>query len=403
MGYSEKIRGHLELFSRSMRELREEIEAGEHLETGSFSIGIEEEYFLVDAETREVSSETPDALFAEAFAGTDGRIEREMLQAQAETVTRPCTSLSQARAELRFARSVLSAVAASHGLAILAAGTHPTASWRGTVQTAKERYDKVMNDLQMIGERNMLCGMHVHVSLPDPTRRVDIMRRILPYLPLFIALSTSSPFWQSRATGLRGYRLAAYDELPRTGLPELFRDEEDLDAYCQALVRAGAIPDSSHIWWAIRPSLKYPTLELRAADSCTHIEDALAIAALYRVLVRHLYVNPECNADIDAVARAVAVENKWRAQRYGVHGSFATPEGPLTVGEFLDKAIALTAEDAKLLGCAREIEHCRQIVLQGTSADAQIGLYQAHSLSGSAAEAFAPVLNWLAENTAKVG
>ena len=256
MGYSDMTTSHFDAFSRSMRELRDEIEAGEHLETGSFSIGIEEEYFLVDAETHEVAVETPDALFLEAFAGTEGRIEREMLQAQAETVTRPCTSLSQARAELRFARSVLSSVASSHGLAILGAGTHPTATWRGAAHTPKERYDKVMDDLQMIGERNMLCGMHVHVSLPDPTRRVDIMRRIIPYLPLFIALSTSSPFWQSRPTGLRGYRLAAYDELPRTGLPELFRTDEELQAYCSALSQAGAIPDCSHIWWAIRPSLK---------------------------------------------------------------------------------------------------------------------------------------------------
>ena len=396
MGYDEAINAHLAAFSQSMRDLRDEIEAAQHLETGSFSLGIEEEYFLVNAETGEVSTETPEILFEQAFAGTEGRVEREMLQAQAETVTRPCTSLSQARAELRFARSVLSAVAGSHGLAILGAGTHPTATWRGAVQTAKERYDKVMADLQMIGERNMLCGMHVHVSLPDPTRRVEIMRRIIPFLPLFIALSTSSPFWQGRLTGLRGYRLAAYDELPRTGLPELFRDDEEFQAYCGALIQSGAIADSSHLWWAIRPSLKYPTLELRAADSCTHIEDAVAIAALYRVIVRHLYINPDCNAAVDSVSRAIAVENKWRAQRYGVHGSFATPEGPLTVGEFLDRAVALTAEDARLLGCAAEIEHCREIVRQGTSADAQIALHQSHEQSSR------PVLDWLIQNTAKV-
>ena len=395
MGYNEAISAHLAAFSQSMRDLRDEIEAGEHLESGSFSIGIEEEYFLVDSRNFEISVETPEALFEEAFAGTEGRVEREMLQAQAETVTRPCSSLSQARAELRFARSVLSAVAASHGLALLGAGTHPTATWQGTVQTEKERYDKVMADLQMIGERNMLCGMHVHVSLPDPTRRVEIMRRIIPFLPLFIALSTSSPFWQGRATGLRGYRLAAYDELPRTGLPELFRDAGEFDAYCGALIQAGAIPDASHLWWAIRPSLKFPTLELRTADSCTRVEDALAIAALYRVLVRHLYLNPGCNADIDPVRRAIAVENKWRAQRYGVYGSFATPDGPLTVAEFLEQAIALTAEDARLLGCTREIAHCRNLVEQGTSADRQIALYQTEGKLDA-------VLAWLVETTRKV-
>ena len=401
MGYDEAIRAHYDTFSLSMRELKDEIEAANNIETGSFSMGVEEEYFLVDPETGQVSVETEERLFAEAFSGTDGRVEHELLQSQAEAVTRPCSSLSEVRAELCFVRSALSAVAGRYGLAIAAAGTHPSAGWRGAVQSADERYDRVMADLQMIGERNMLCGMHVHVALPDPARRVDVMRRILPYLPLFIALSASSPFWNGRLTGLRGYRLAAYDELPRTGLPELFAGNEDFEAYCAALVTSGAIADSSHLWWTIRPSHKYPTLELRAPDSCTHVEDALAIAALYRALVRHLYIDPRCNDGVDAVARAIAVENKWRAQRYGVHGSFATPEGSLTVGAFLDRAIALTAEDAAALDCAGEIAHCRAIVAQGTSADAQIRIHQAEDPSGDAAAALAKVVRWIAENTVK--
>ena len=215
-------------------------------------------------------------------------------------------------------------IAAEYGLAILAAGTHPTALWTAAVQTAEERYDVVMDDLQMIGQRDMLCGMHVHVELPDPDGSVDVMFRMLPYLPLFLALSTSSPFWQSRRTGLKGYRLAAYDELPRTGVPELFRTKKEFDAYIGALVRAGVMEDSSYVWWAIRPSLKHPTLELRAPDCCTLLDDSLAIAALYRTLARHLYRNPQRNEDLDAVGRAIVVENKWRAQRYGVHGTFVT-------------------------------------------------------------------------------
>jgi carboxylate-amine ligase len=402
MGYSDAIGQHLDVFSASMQDLRDEIEAADTADTGTFSLGVEEEYFLVDAQTGDVAHDAPEALFEDAFAGTDGRIEHELLRSQVEAVTRPCSSVRQVRAELRFSRSVLSTVAAGHGLALVAAGTHPTATWRGAVQSDEERYDRVMNELQMIGERNMLCGMHVHVSLPDPTRRIEVMRRILPYLPLFVALSTSSPFWDGRATGLKGYRLAAYDELPRTGLPELFEDNDEYDAYVTALSRTGAIPDASHLWWAIRPSHKYPTLELRAPDSCTHIEDAVAIAALYRVLVRHLYNNPDCNADMDAVGRALAVENKWRAQRFGVQGSFATKEGPLTVGEFLDKAIALTGEDAELLGCAAEIGHCREIVAQGTSADAQLQIFQAENQANGEKAAFAKVVGWIARNTGEV-
>ena len=395
MGYDEKIRSHLDTFMLSMQELKDEIEAADNLENGCFSLGVEEEYFLVDKETGEVSVTTEEKLFTDAFAGTDGRVEHELLQSQAEAVTRPCSSLRQVRAELCFVRSVLSTVASDYGLAIAASGTHPSAAWRGAVHSDDERYDRVMQDLQMIGERNMLCGMHVHVALPDPTKRVDVMRRILPYLPLFIALSTSSPFWSGRLTGLRGYRLAAYDELPRTGLPELFADNEAYDAYVTALTLSGAIGDSSHLWWAIRPSHKYPTLELRAPDSCTQVEDAVAIAALYRVLVRHLYMNPDCNADMDAVGRAIAVENKWRAQRYGVRGSFASPEGPLTVAEFLDRAIRMCEEDAKVLGCAEEVAYCRQIVKQGTSADAQIKIFKAENDASK-------VVHWIAQNTAKV-
>ncbi len=229
--------------------------------------------------------------------------------------------------ELRELRRTVAEMAGRHGLAILAAGTHPTAHWREALQTSKERYDTVMHDLQMIGQRDLLCGLHVHVELPDGDERVDVMCRMLPYLPLFVALSTSSPFWQERRTGLKGYRLAAYDELPRTGVPELFRTQEEFDAYVAALVRAGVIEDSSYIWWAIRPSLNNPTLELRAPDSCTLVEDSIAIAALYRTLARHLFFNRWRNADIDAVARAIVVENKWRAQRYGVHGTFVTDAG----------------------------------------------------------------------------
>src|SRR5438874_1990715 len=208
--------------------------------TDSYTFGIEEEYFLVDAETKLVLRRMPEAFFKAAEAATDGRISREFLQAQVEVITPPHTNMADARAELRELRQILAAVAAEHGLAILAAGTHPTAVWASALQTPKERYDVVMDDLQMIGQRDMVCGLHVHVELPDPDARVDVMSRMLPFLPLFLALSTSSPFWQSRVTGLKGYRLTAYDELPRSGVPELFRTKEEFESYVAALVRAGA-------------------------------------------------------------------------------------------------------------------------------------------------------------------
>lgn len=372
-------------------------------EANGYSIGIEEEYFLVDAETGAMAAAPPDALFAEAEAAGGGRVSREMLAGQIEVATPPCASLAEARAELERLRALVGSVAAGYGLAILAAGTHPTARWRHGVVLDKERYQRVLDDLQMIGQRNLLCGMHVHVELPDPGRRVDVMARMIPYLPLLLALSTSSPFWQSRPTGLAGYRLAAYDEMPRTGLPEIFETTAAYERYVEALIEAGAIGDASFIWWALRPSVKYPTLELRAPDCCTRLEDTIAIAALYRALVRHLCLHPERHAGLDGAVRALAQENKWRAQRHGVGGSFVTEAGPaVAVGDFLEEVIAMTAEDADAFGCAAEIAHCRRIVAGGTSADAQLAIYRDRVGDGEAA-ALAGVLDWLAATTRQAG
>jgi len=310
-----------------------------------FPFGIEEEYFLSDAKTLKAPAETPDSLFQMADFGTVGSIGREFLQAQIEVATEPQCDAGKAREELIRLRQNAAAAAAEHGLAVLACGTHPVAAWRDAVQSPKDRYEKVMNDLQMIGQRNMLCGMHVHVEFPDPARRVDVMTRMLPYLPLFIAMSTSSPFWQGRATGLKGYRLAAYDELPRTGLPELFHSNAEYKDYVAAMVESGAIPDSSHLWWAIRVSQKYPTLELRAPDCCTRLNDTMALAALFRAFARYLYDHPEHNSGLNVVDRSIAVENKWRAQRYGVQGSFVTRSGALSVGAMLDRVLDLIAPD----------------------------------------------------------
>jgi carboxylate-amine ligase len=366
---------------------------------GAFTFGMEEEYFLVDAETKLVAHHVPKEFFQAAKAATDGRCMTEFLQAQIEITSSPHVNTADARAELRHLRSMVAAVAAEHGLAILAAGTHPTAVWRHAQQTENERYDIVMHDLQMIGLRDMMCGLHVHVELPDSNERVDIMYRMLPYVPLFLALSTSSPFWQSRRTGLKGYRLAAYDELPRTGLPELFRTQNEFDSYVSALVRAGVIEDSSYIWWAIRPSRVNPTLELRAPDCCTLIEDSIAIAALYRTLARHLYVNRWRNCGLTAVQRAIAIENKWQAQRHGVQAIFATEQGPMKVGEMLERVIDDIAADAAALGCTGEINRCRAIVDSGTSADAQLAIFELQQKKGSRDAALRAVSEWIAAAT----
>jgi glutamate---cysteine ligase / carboxylate-amine ligase len=291
-------------------------------EATEYSFGIEEEYFLADKRTLNVAIETPNELFEAANWSTGGQAMREMLQSQLEVASNVHVDVRDAREEMCFLRREVAKVAGEYGFAIMACGTHPTAVWRLSQPSPKPRYEEMIEDLRSIGHRNMMCGMHVHVQLPDPEKRFAVMRAMIPYLPLFIALSTSSPFWNSHETGLKGYRLAAYSELPRTGMPELFETKQQYHDYVEALKKSGVIPDESHIWWAMRPAMKHPTLELRAPDTCTFVDDAVAIASLYRALARHLYQRPELSHEVTSVDRAIAVENKWRAQRYGLYLCF---------------------------------------------------------------------------------
>ncbi|MBV9456964.1 MAG: carboxylate-amine ligase [Bradyrhizobium sp.] len=363
-----------------------------HDDAAEYSFGIEEEYFLADASTLEVKMQTPNELFETVNWSTGGQAMREMLQAQIEVATNIHVDPNDAREELKFLRREVAAVAAQYGLAIMACGTHPTAAWPASKPSPKARYEEMIEDLRTIGHRNMLCGMHVHVQLADVDRRFAVMRAMIPHVPLFIALSASSPFWSSRATGLRGYRLAAYDELPRTGLPELF-DKAEYDAYVAALVKSGVMPDEGHIWWAMRPSSRHPTLELRAPDVCTKLEDAVSLACLYRSMVKYLCERPALAEDVTAVDRAIAIENKWRAQRYGTDCIFASRGGPVEIHEMLGNVIARVSSDAAALGCLAEVERCRDILDRGSSADAQLAAYNQNGNDLSA------VTRWIAKET----
>src|SRR4051794_5403836 len=359
--------GHVVIRSASGRE-----------DAPEYSFGIEEEYFLANRTDFSAAMQTPNGLFEAANWSTGGQAMREMLQAQLEVVSNVHVDAADALEELKFLRREVAAVAAQYGLVIMASGTHPTASWRLSQPSPKPRYEEMIEDLRTIGHRNMLCGMHVHVQLPDPEKRFAVMRAMIPWIPLFIALSTSSPFWNSKETGLKGYRLAAYDELPRTGIPELFESKRDYDEYISALTRSGVMPDESYVWWGMRPSSRHPTLELRAPDVCTCVDDAVAIASLYRALARHLYLRPDLSREVSSVDRAIAVENKWRAQRYGTDCIFASKDGPVEIHEALSRLSERLAEDAAALGCEKEIEHCKSILTRGSSADAQLRIWREH-------------------------
>ena len=369
----------------------------------SYRFGIEEEFFLADAVTRGTPRRGVKAFHAAAHARLD-RVERELLQSQVEISTPPSTSFREARATLRDLRAGLAAIGREHGILLFGAGTHPVALWSRQKPTEADRYERIMRELRMLGSRNVVCGLHVHVEVPDPSRRVELMNRLLPFLPLLLALSTSSPFWQGRPTGLAGYRLCAFGEMPRTGLPDLFDGTDDYERYVRVMTAAGAIQDASFLWWAVRPSKKYPTLELRVADSCTRLDDTLAVAALYRCLVRLLDRRPDINAGLTGASRAIAAENLWRAQADGVRATLIDEreERAAPFADRMEAALTDVAEDADALGCRAEVEAARVIAAKGTSADGQRRLYDAARAGGAATrcEALGAVVDWRAAETA---
>jgi len=371
-----------------------------------YTFGMEEEYFVFDAKTRRAVRRINKRFLNRTHKDLGDRVMTEMLQSQIEVATPPCTIMNEAREHLVHYRRTLGQAAADHGLRLAAMGTFPLAFWPEQLMTPKERYGAIMDDLQMIGMRNMLCGMHVHVEVPDVDTRINLIMRLTPYLPLLLALSTSSPFWQGHLTGLVGYRLAAYDELPRTGLPQLFRTNEDYREYVDALVGAKIIPDASYIWWALRPSMNYPTVELRVADSCTRLDDAVAIAALFRCLVRALDRNRGINSGFDRVGRAITWENKWHAQRYGIAATFvdAFTRAPITIGQWLGQVRAFIAEDVDAFGCQPEIAHIDGILARGTSADCQIDMFTKAKAAGRRRlTAIKDVVDWVARETQTFG
>ena len=371
-----------------------------------YSFGMEEEYFLFDAKTRHSVRRANKRFLVRAQKQLGDHVMTEMLQSQLEVATPPCDNAQEARAHLAHYRRTLGQLGAEYGLGLAAMGTFPLAYWPEQVVTRKARYGAIMDDLQMVGYRNMLCGMHVHVAVPDVDTRINLIMRLTAYLPLLLALTTSSPFWQGHLTGLVGYRLAAYDELPRTGLPELFRTNDDYREFVAALKWAKIIPDESYIWWAIRPSLNNPTIELRVADSCTRLDDAIAVAALFRCLARALDRDRALNAGFDRVGRAITQENKWHAQRYGIGATFIEPfsRSPLTLVQWLDQVIDFIAEDADALGCVNEIRHLQVIAAQGTSADRQIEIFgKAKAAGRRRLTALKEVIDWAAAETQMPG
>ncbi|MFL6799152.1 MAG: carboxylate-amine ligase [Xanthobacteraceae bacterium] len=367
-----------------------------------YSFGIEEEYFLVDQRTGGVKTRLSEKFMKSAGRELGSHLMTELLQSQIEVATSPLTCPREARAKLKTFRSTLAAIGREHRIAIMAAGTHPLCRPAQQRVTNKRRYAKMINELGMIALGNAICGLHVHVEVPDPDQRVGIMHRLVPFLPLLLALTTSSPFWACSETGLLGYRNAANDGFPRSGFPEMFRSSAEYEAYLEALVSANIIPDATYIWWAVRPSLRHPTLELRLTDSCTSINDAIAVAGLYRALVKHLVEHPEVNREYSALVRGLSEENRWRAQRYGTDGTYVdvrTREAK-PFATLLDETLAHVSRDLDALGLTPEVEQLREIPMRGTSAHQQLRHYHELRKKGhSRVSALQAVVRWLCIST----
>lgn len=344
----------------------------------SFTFGIEEEYHLVDLETRGFAA-APTALM-EACESTLGKqVAPEFFRSQIEVGTRVWRDFKEARQELAHLRRSIADAAREFGLAPIATSTHPFADKSTLETTPKERYQALARDFGGIGRRLAISGMHVHVGLDDDEVRIDLMNQARYFLPHLLMLSTSSPFWQGDDTGLKSYRLAIFHELPRTGLPQRFGSFGEFQRTVDILVSNGVIEDATKIWWDLRPSARFPTLEMRVTDVCTRIDDAMSVAALFVCVMRMLWRLRRSNHRWRDYPAFLIEENLWRAQRYGVDDQlFDFGKGTLVpFASLIDELLDLVAEDAAVLGCEKEVKHALNIATGGTSADRQLDCYEA--------------------------
>lgn len=347
------------------------------LKEPDFTIGIEEEYLLVDKDSLDLAP-APDALMTACKAELEGQVSPEFLNCQIEIGTTVCQNIGEAREDLKRLRSTVARVANQFNLAPIAASCHPFSDWRRQHHTDKDRYNNLRDDLAGVVRRMVICGMHVHVGLASGDQRIDLMNQLKYFLPHLLALSCSSPFWQGDDTGLSCYRLTVFDNLPRTGLPPKLDGWGQFERSVDAMTEIGVIEDASKIWWDLRPSSRFPTLESRICDVSPRLETTLTLAALTQALTRMLWRLATKNQRWRIYDNFLIAENRWRAQRYGL-GEGLIDFGKREIVPFSDlveEMIALVQEDAQALSSLAEVENTRNILARGNSADQQRGVYR---------------------------
>ncbi len=340
------------------------------------TIGIEEEYQIIDPETGKLTSFITEFLDKGAVLFRE-QVKPEFLQSQIEIGSHVCRNIKEARQEVTRLRSIVSNIAQKSNRRIVAAGTHPFSRWQDQVITDRERYKGLADDMKIVAQRLLIFGMHIHIGIPDPDLRIDVMNQMTYFVPHIFALSTSSPFWMGRNTGLKSYRTVVFEDLPRTGLPEYFASYQEYDSYVETLSTTGCIENATKIWWDMRPHPKFPTLEFRMCDCVTKIDEVIAIAALVQALVAKLIHLRKNNQSWRIYRRGLIAENKWRATKNGIEGKLIdfgkTEEVPLRL--LMEELLEIIDDTVDRLGTRQEVEYIRTILKEGTSADRQLQKY----------------------------
>ena len=342
-----------------------------------FTLGIEEEFQIIDPETRELRSHIQQIL-GEGKVTLNEQIKPEMHQSVVELGTDICSDVRDARGQVIRLRSELAAMAGRGGLKIASAGTHPFSHWFDQHITEGERYAEIVKDMQQVARANLIFGLHVHVGIPDRAVAIHVMNQARYFLPHLYALSTNSPFWVGRNTGLKGYRLKVFERFPRTGTPDAFESLSEYEDFLKLLIKTGCVDNAKKIWWDIRLHPFFDTLEIRICDAQTRVDDTLAMAALIQAIVVKLHKLLYRNTTFRVYRRRLIDENRWRASRYGLDGRMIDfgREAEADTRELLSELLEFIATEVDELGSGREIAHIERIMREGTGADRQIAAWE---------------------------
>ena len=343
-----------------------------------FTIGVEEEFQIIDPETLELRSHVVQLLSSAAARGVGDLVKQEMHQSIVETGTKICENVSELRLEMHRTRSELVLAAESTGLRVAAAGTHPFSSWIDQVISPGERYQHIVEEMGQLARSLLIFGMHVHIAMPDKQTTIDLMNMVRYFLPHLLALSTSSPFWMGRNTGLKSFRTTVFRRFPRTGVPEVFESWSEYENFINLLVKLNCIDTGKKIWWDVRPHPTYGTLEFRMFDTATRVEEAVAIAALTQAIVVKLHRLYTHNQSWRLYRRALIEENKWRAARYGIEGKLIDfgREAEVPMRELMLELMELIDDVVDDLGSRSAVDYIHTILNEGTSAERQLRVYQ---------------------------